>query len=283
MAKRSKSVPPLPVLPAGLELVDSHCHLDMDEFQGDREAVIARARQAGVGWLITIGIDLASSKRAVALARQQAGLVAAIGVHPQAVAPLAAADYQALAELAAAPEVKAYGEIGLDYVRLYSPKDLQEEHFRRQLRLAKELGLPVIIHDRGAHAELLAILRQEAPLPAGGVMHCFSGNLELARQAMALGLHISIPGVVTFNKARPLQEVACHIPLSRLLLETDAPYLAPVPRRGRRNEPAYLLYTAQKVAELRQIPLAELARTSTENAVRLFNLGPGPADRWAVT
>ncbi len=172
----------------------------------------------------------------------------------------------------------AYGEIGLDYVKNHAPRPAQLDHFRRQIELAKGLDLPLIIHDREAHADVMAGLRAAAPFPRGGVMHCYSGDIKLAAEVVELGFHLSIPGIVTFAKAEVLQEVARTIPLTSMLIETDGPYLAPVPFRGQRNEPAYVLYTAAKVAELRQISIDEVARQTTANAVALFRL-----DRQAAT
>lgn len=269
---KSKKIVPLPSLPLGVTLVDSHCHLDMEPYAGDREEVVRRAAAAGVGRMITIGIDLASSRQAVALAGAHAGVYAAVGVHPHHPLALTEEDYQQLACLARSPKVVAYGEIGLDTVRSQTPLARQREHFRRQILLAQELGLPIIVHDREAHAEILAILQELAPYPAGGVMHCFSGDYALARAVLALGFAISIPGVVTFNNAVELQETVRQLPLSALLLETDGPYLAPVPHRGKRNQPAWLLHTAQKVAELQGVSLAEVAQATSANAGKLFGI-----------
>ncbi|MEW6221212.1 MAG: TatD family hydrolase [Thermodesulfobacteriota bacterium] len=262
----------LPVLPAGVQLVDTHCHLDMAAFAEDLLAVLDRSRAAGVTRLVTIGIDLASSRQAVALAGRFPGVFATVGIHPHHVSGLTGADYDELAALAASPGVVGLGEIGLDAVKAYAPMATQKEHLERQLRLARDLGLPVVLHDREAHADLLAILDRVGPLPARGVMHCFSGDLELARTAVAAGFLVSIPGVVTFPKAEALAQVAASLPLSALLLETDAPYLAPQPRRGRRNEPALVVSTAFRVAELRGRPVAEIAQATTANAEELFRL-----------
>jgi len=256
-------------------LVDTHCHLDMPPLDSRPVEILAAARRAGVGVVITVGIDPPSSEKAVALAARHAGVFATVGIHPHNVAAVTDDDYIKLRALVAGgngSRVVAYGEIGLDFVKLRAPADLQVVHFRRQLRLARELELPIIIHDREAHDLTLAILAEEGPFPAGGVMHCFSGDMRLAEQVIELGLLISIPGIVTFNSAAALREVARQLPLSSLLLETDAPFLAPVPRRGRTNEPAFLPFTANKVAELRQETLAAVARATTANAIRLFRL-----------
>jgi len=244
----------------------------MNDYDQDRGAMIERAVQAGVTRLITIGIDLDTSKRAIELAEQYESVSATIGVHPHHVADLTDDDYGQLRELARNSNVVGFGEIGMDLFKCHAPADLQEIHFRRQLQIAKELKLPVIIHDRDAHDLILVALRETAPFPAGGVMHCFSGDAPLAKEMIELGFYISIPGVVTYNKADNLLETIRQTDLNHLLVETDAPFLSPVPKRGKRNEPAYVLYTAAKVAEIKGISLAEVASRTTANAKRLFNL-----------
>ena len=262
----------LPVLGHGAMLIDTHCHLDMSAYEADFEAVLARAVAAGVTRIISVGIDLVSSRRAIGLAEQHQGVYATVGVHPHNVAELGEESYAELRGLCRHPKVVAYGEIGLDYVKNYAPVALQKEHFARQVALAKELQLPLVVHDREAHDDIMEMLEAAGPFPAGGVMHCFSGDATFARRVLALGFHISIPGVVTFAKAEMLQEAVRGIPLDSLVLETDGPFLAPVPKRGKRNEPQLMLFTAQKVAELKGISLEEVARQTTMNAVRLFAL-----------
>ncbi|HCC55138.1 MAG TPA: hydrolase TatD [Desulfobulbaceae bacterium] len=262
----------LPVYGQGTLLIDTHCHLDMSAYEADCEAVLERAIAAGVTRIISVGIDLASSRLAIALAKKYIGVYATVGVHPHNVAELSEADYTQLQALCRQPKVVAYGEIGLDYVKNYAPVVLQKEHFVRQVALAKKMHLPLVVHDREAHAEIMEILEAAAPFPAGGVMHCFSGDIAFARRVLALGFHISIPGVVTFAKAEMLQEAVREIPLSSLVLETDGPFLAPVPQRGRRNEPALLIHIARKVAELKGVSFEEVARQTTINAERLFGL-----------
>ena len=259
---------------AAVEFIDTHCHLDFPDYQGDLELVIRRAEQAGVREMISVGIDLDTSRKALELARRWPGVYATVGVHPHHVNEVGDGDYQALRELAEHPKVVAYGEIGLDYVKEYSPAAQQREHFAAQVELAGELKLPLIVHDREAHADTMAILRAAGELPAGGVMHCFSGDSVLAREVLDLGFYISIPGVVTFKSAATLGEAVGMIPLERLLLETDAPFLAPVPRRGKRNEPAYVPHIAAKVAEIKGCDVEDVARHTTANARRLFRL-PG--------
>ncbi len=262
-------------------LVDTHCHLDM---LGDEAAVAAaleRASRAGVSTVITIGIDEPSSRAAVAIARRHAGVWAAVGIHPHEAKSADDDTYRCLAELAADPVVVAYGEIGMDLAKRYSPAPVQEDQFRRQLQLAAELDLPVVIHDREAHDQVLAIIDEVGLPPAGGVMHCFSGDVSLARQVLDRGLVVSIPGIVTFKNAAALQEVVRFVPLDRLVVETDAPFLAPVPFRGKPNEPAYVVHTARMVAELKETTLAEVARQTSETARRLFRLAEREAMRAA--
>lgn len=244
----------------------------MQPYDEDRDEVIQRAIENGVTKLITIGIDIKSSEAAIALAQRYDSVHATIGVHPHNVTEMTDDEYKILREMGKDPNVVAYGEIGMDMVKTHAPADLQEEHFRKQLQLAKELNLPVIIHDREAHDTIMKALQDLAPFPAGGVMHCFSGNADLAREVIKLGFCISIPGVVTFNKAEQLQDAVRKTPLTSIILETDAPYLAPVPKRGKRNEPAYTLYTAAKVAELKNVSIEEVAEQTTANVVKLFHI-----------
>lgn len=268
---KTKKIKPLPQLAPDVFVIDTHCHLDMAAYDDCRQ-VVSRAEAAGVKYVLSVGIDLASSRAAVELAEEFPNVYCSVGIHPHHVVGVEEAQYLELAALARHPKVKAYGEIGLDYARDYAPHDVQIRHFERQVALAKELGLPLIIHDREAHGEVMAILEAAAPLPAGGVMHCYSGDLKLAAEAMALGFLLSIPGVVTFTKAEVLHEVVRGVPLESLLVETDGPYLAPDPFRGKRNEPAYLLYTVSKIAELRGVCIEEVARQTSANAMRLFGV-----------
>jgi TatD DNase family protein len=263
----------IPSLPAGAYLVDTHCHLDMSAYE-DLEDVIGNAERAGVRRIIAVGIDMASSHAAVSIAGRYRNVAATIGVHPHSAAAADTGAYRELAGLAAGNPglVAGYGEIGLDYVKKYAHRDNQLRAFRSQLHLARDLHLPVVIHDREAHEDTLAILR-ETGLPAeGGVMHCFSGDVSLAREVIDLGLQVSIPGIVTFAGSETLQQVVREIPLENMLLETDGPFLAPVPFRGKTNLPAYLPFTALKIAELRNISIEEVARQTTANAENLFRL-----------
>lgn len=268
----SKKIPPPPVLPDDAAVIDSHCHLDMDDYRTDLEDVIRRAERAGVKGVVTIGTDLQSSRSAIAIARAHPSVRATVGIHPHDADTATDKTLRSLADLAAEnpDEVVGYGEIGLDYVKQYSDRKTQLAVFRSQLRLARELKLPVIIHDREAHEDCLQIISQEGPFDQGGVMHCFSGDTEFARKIIDRNFHISIPGVVTFNKAETMQRVAAAISDERLLVETDGPFLSPVPYRGKRNEPLYTLYTLASIAGLRETTCAELARRTTANCCKLF-------------
>jgi TatD DNase family protein len=256
-----------------LHLVDTHVHLDFEQFDQDREAVLRRAFEAGVTWLVDVGADLASSRRAVALAMREPRVWAAVGIHPHDADTVTPPALDELRALAMGPRVLAIGETGLDYYRDLSPRPRQRDAFAAQLALAQELGLPVIVHDREAHADALSILRAAAR--AGnelrGVLHCFSGDPDFAREVLDLGFYVGIDGPVTYPGARTLSEVARLVPLERLLLETDSPYLAPQARRGKRNEPAYVRLVAERVAELRGLSPEEVGRVTSDNACALFN------------
>ncbi len=271
MGKKKKKSP-LPVLPAGVSVIDTHCHLDMISSGEDIGKIVSRAAARGISRIITIGIDLESSKKAIDIAEKHETVYASVGIHPHNVQGLQDNSYDELEKLCDNSKVVAYGEIGLDFVKQYAPQHVQLEHYARQIELAKKVGLPLVIHDREAHDEILHILKKEAPFAAAGVMHCFSGDWSLAKQILNLGFLISIPGIVTFTKASTLHEVAQKIPLDKLILETDAPFLTPDPYRGRTNIPEYVLYTAKKVAGLRGITVEEVARSTTDNAQKLFNI-----------
>jgi len=255
-------------------LIDTHCHLDMQAYENDLDNVLHRAERFNIRTILAIGIDEQSSQKAVQLACQYDMIFATVGVHPHDVDNISHSTLDLIGRLALnnPSQVVGYGEIGLDYMRNYSSPNNQRKQFQIQLALAKELNLPIIIHDRDAHEDTLAILKRESPFENGGVMHCFSGNLELAKQIIDLGLHISIPGIVTFKNSYELQNVAANIPLSTMLLETDGPFLAPEPWRGKRNEPSYILYTAEKIAHLRNIDINDLATQTSKNAQSLFGL-----------
>ena len=250
---------------------DTHAHLDSAQYRDDREEVIARAGRAGVGLICNVGYDLPSSQRSVALAQAHDGIYASVGVHPHEASTLDEAAVRELWTLAAHPKVVAIGEIGLDYYRDLSPRDLQQRAFRRQIDLARQLRLPVIIHDREAHREVVAVLREEKARDVGGILHCFSGDVDMARECLELGFHIALGGPVTFSNGQRAQEVARLVPMDRLLVETDCPYLAPVPHRGGRNEPAFVRLVAERLAVLRGLDLEELAARTTQNALTLYN------------
>ncbi|MGB9724408.1 MAG: TatD family hydrolase [Chloroflexia bacterium] len=257
------------------DLYDSHTHLNEAAFDGDLPAVLERARRQGVREMLVVGYDLESSARAVALARKY-GLHAAVGIQPHLALQTGPREIAHLEALAQDPTVVALGEIGLDYYRDRSPRPRQRHLFRSLLSLARTLGLPVVIHCREAFADLLEDLSREGT-GWPGVMHCFSGTAEQAREFLALGLYLSLAGPVTYPHAPKLWQVAREVPLDRLLLETDCPWLPPQPHRGERNEPAYLIYTAARVAELRGTPLEVVARATSYNARTLFG-GKRPAE-----
>ena len=252
-------------------LIDSHAHLDMYDNERDLDDVVNRALQGGVTHIIAVGIDVTSSFRAAELAGRHECISATVGLHPHDAEKVNAEALEELKSLGGRPEVVAWGEIGLDFFRDYSPHKTQIEAFKLQLEMADYLDLPVIIHDREAHDEIFEILNKKGGRHCG-VIHCFSGDYELAMAFIDMGYYISIPGTVTYKKASVVQDVAARIPLGRMLVETDAPFLAPVPRRGKRNEPAYLAHTARKIAQLRGESFEEIARRTTENAKILFSL-----------
>ncbi len=262
-----------------LTLIDTHAHLDFSKFEADRPAAIERAKEAGVAAIVNVGTDLASSRRAVNLSEQYEVVYAAVGMHPHSAKKLDGATLAQLRELAQNPKVVAVGEIGLDYFRDLSPRDVQRRAFQAQLAWAARLGKPVIIHDRDAHDDVLdALTKWAAGLNSSalagrlGVLHTFSGDLDMARTAIDLGFYISISGPVTYRNAGQLPGVVRALPLERLLVETDCPFLTPEPYRGKRNEPAYTRLVAERVAVLRGISLDDLARATTANARRLFAL-----------
>jgi TatD DNase family protein len=261
--------------PVGPAFIDTHAHLDDPRLASDLEACLGRARVAGVSAIITVGTDLASSEAALALAGRYSQVHAAVGVHPHEAASVRPADLRRLGELARGPKVVAIGETGLDFYRNLAPRPVAEAVFRRHLELALEADRPVIIHSRQAHDAVLDIL-ESLPHRPPGVLHSFDGSLATARRALDLGLHLSFTGVLTYPNAGALRQVAGQLPLDRILLETDCPYLAPQTHRGTRNEPAYVVAVAETLAELHHLPLAELARITSQSARRLFGLGSLP-------
>ena len=253
-----------------MELIDTHAHLDDRAYADDRAAVIARAHSEKIG-VITVGVDLRSSEEAVRLARRHRTIWAGVGVHPHEAKSYDPEVEGRLRELSSEGKVVAIGEIGLDYYRDLSPRELQRDAFAAQIELANELSLPVIIHNRESTKDLLAILRSHRPA-AGGVIHSFLGDLELASEFIDLGFYLGVGGPLTFNKNDVLREAIAKIPLDSILVETDSPYLTPVPHRGKRNEPAYVRYVAYEIAHIKGISSEEVARATAANARRLFLL-----------
>lgn len=253
-------------------LIDAHCHLDDEHFARDLDAVIARAADAGVAAIITAGVDVTSSRAAVALAERYEIVYAAVGIHPHHATSLSDAALEEIRALAQQPKVVAIGEIGLDlHYADSAPREIQERSFIAHLDLADELGKPVVIHDRDAHRQVIEIIKRRRGQPRG-ILHCFSGDLEIARQAIGLGYYISFAGTVTFPNARRLQAVARALPLESIVVETDAPYLSPQPRRGKCNEPANLAYIAANIAELKNIAQTVVEETTQRNCETLFGV-----------
>jgi TatD DNase family protein len=258
---------------APVSLVDSHCHLDSKEFDADREEVIQRALDAGVGRMVAIGTgngppDLEAGIR---LAERYESFVATVGIHPHDAAKATPEDFDRLAGLLAHPKVIAAGEIGLDYHYDFSPRDVQKSAFVAQMKLAAEARKPIVIHTREAWDDTLTLIEEHwSPHALPGIMHCFSGGPSEAKRALDLGFYLSFGGIVTYPKAVDVHEAARLAPLDRILIETDAPYLAPVPKRGKRNEPALIVHTARRLAELRGEPFEQVALATTENFRRLL-------------
>ena len=257
-------------------LIDTHAHLEMREFNDDREDVIRRAREAGVEYIVTIGTTVESSRDAVLLADKYDFIYAAIGIHPHEVKDILHPAYDILRHFAQHKKVVAYGEIGLDYHYDRSPRQDQRRKFRDMLREARLLELPVIIHDRDAHEDTLQILSEEWSPELGGVLHCFSGDVAMAKRVIEMGFSISIAGPVTFPKAEALREVVRQVPIEHLLIETDSPYLAPQPVRGKRNEPAFVRHAAEAIAAVKGLSFEDVARITSFNAMQLFGIGEMP-------
>jgi TatD DNase family protein len=260
-----------------MTLVDSHAHLDSGRYKNDRQQVIGRAKSAGVELIVTVGADLASSRRAVELAAEHEMVYGVVGIHPHNAKQLDGATLADLRELAQRPKIVAVGEIGLDYYRDLSPRPVQRKAFQAQLAWAAKLDKPVVIHDRDAHREIMDILSDWAKRMTGsslagrlGVLHTFSGDQAMAKKAIDLGFYISISGPITYKNANELVDVVQYLPLERILVETDCPFLTPHPHRGKRNEPAYVGLVAHRIAALRGMDPGELAEATTANARRLF-------------
>jgi TatD DNase family protein len=262
-------------------LADTHCHLCLEPFEGDLEAVLDRAAQAGVARILVPGIDLATSRRAVELAEAHDSLFAAVGLHPHSASDWDQAAYEGLRSLARSPRVVAIGETGLDFYRNYAPRDRQYAAFDRQLELADELSLPVVVHSREATEAVLDRLSTwtARPRPRPGVLHAFSGDLTAASRALEAGFYIGVAGPVTYRSAAPLRDMAAGLPIDRFLIETDAPYIPPEPHRGERNEPAHVRLVADGLAAARGIEPADAGRASWDNAAALFRWTDGTDDR----
>lgn len=250
--------------------IDSHAHYNAAAFDEDRDALLLSLPENGVDAVVNIGDNLAASRECLRMAETYPFVYAAVGVHPESAGEVTSEALRLLEELAAHEKAVAIGEIGLDYYYDDVPRDVQRTAFRQQLILAKRLGMPVVVHDRDAHGDCLQILKEEGI--SSGVMHCFSGSVEFMREVVRVGMHVALGGVVTYKNARHIIDVAREVPLDRLLLETDCPYLSPVPNRGKRNSSLNLRYTAEKIAEIRGIDIGTLAVLTTENTKRLFNL-----------
>jgi len=254
-----------------MDLIDTHAHLDLPQFKSDLDDVLNRAQAVGVKYIISIGIDIESSRRAVELAQTYPQVFAAVGIHPHDAKNVVEKDWLILEELLAKPKVVALGEIGLDFYKDYSPHHIQENIFRRQLELTFKHSKPVVIHCREAHEQCLSILKGYKR-SFTGVAHCFSGSSEVAREYLALGLKLSLGGPITYPNAHRLRELVSSIKLEDLMLETDCPFLAPQARRGQRNEPAYLTYVLSELSRVYKLPGEEIARITTANAQGLFKL-----------
>ena len=262
----------------GKMFVDTHAHLQWASFDSDRKDVLERAEEKRVTRIVNIGFDIAGSLKGVELAENHTGLYATVGIHPHSANTLNKEIMGKIRELTANPKVVAIGEIGLDYYRNLSPREVQKQAFETQLALAEELGLPVVIHDREAHDDILqTLLRFEGKIK--GVMHCFSGNKEMAQQCIDLGFKISFNGTITYSKNHELREIAKWINLKNILLETDCPFLAPQEVRGKRNEPSFLPMIAQEIANLKHISVDDLAETTTKNAEETLKLNATSASK----
>ncbi len=257
-------------------LVDSHCHLDFPEFSDDLDRVVGRAAEAGVGWMLTIGTRVSRFDGVLAIAERFDNVFCTVGVHPHEAAKEPRVTTEHLIRMARHPKVVGFGETGFDLHYEHSPRDRQEESFRVHIGAARESGLPVVVHTREADTETLRVLREELEKgPFSGVFHCFSGAPELAQSALDMGFMVSLSGIVTFKRAQELRDTARTLPLDSLLVETDAPYLAPEPLRGKTNEPAFVAHTAARVAEAREMEAGALAAATTANFFRLFSKAEG--------
>ncbi|MBI2915139.1 MAG: TatD family hydrolase [Firmicutes bacterium] len=252
-------------------LVDTHAHLGDPKFAGDLDQMVSRAEASGVRAIIAVGCDLDSSRLSLALAERFPGVYAALGVHPHEAGQAPLTWFREIRTMAANPRVVALGEMGLDYFYDFSPRPVQDEVFRLQLRMARDLGLPVLVHSRESHEDVVSILEREKAQEIGGIMHCFSGDRALAQRCVEAGMLLGCGGTLTFAKAGTLRDVLRSLPCESLVLETDCPYLAPEPKRGRRNEPAFVAYVAAKLAEIRSQKVEEVATATSSNVLRLMD------------
>ncbi len=253
-------------------LIDSHCHLDFEAFDADREDVIGRSREAGIGFIVNVGSSLEGTKASLELAGKYDFIYAAAGIHPHEADKIREKELNEFESLLAARKIAAIGEIGLDYFKNFSSKENQKKLFIALLKVARGKNLPLIIHNRDAHEDTMSVLRNTMGGSVKGVMHCFSGDKTLLDECLDLGLHVSFTCNITFKKAENLRDVVREAPLERLLLETDAPFLAPQAFRGKRNEPSYLKFLAEKISEIKNVSFEEVAGVTSENAKNLFGL-----------
>lgn len=254
-------------------LIDSHSHIEMKAFDGDRDQVVARAKDVGVDYIIAVGISLEDCKRVVSITKQYKTVYGVIGIHPHHAKDIDNKTYDSLRQMVHNDKIVAYGEIGLDFFRNLSPRNTQIKRFGEQLELASEVGLPVVIHDREAHAQTMNILEQWKG-DKRGIIHCFSGDYGMARKCLDMGFYISIPGTITFKNSHQLRDVVKKVPMNRLLVETDAPFLTPQQKRGGRNEPAYVMYTALRIAEIKGVPVEEVEEITYKNTLDVFGIKP---------
>ncbi len=253
-------------------LIDTHVHLNADQYEEDVEDVIERAREAGVTKMVVVGFDRKTITKAMELVEQYPFLYAVVGWHPVDAIDCTEEDLAWIESLAEHPKVVAIGEMGLDYHWDKSPKDIQQQLFRKQIQLAKRVKLPIVIHNRDATADVVRILEEEDAKEVGGIMHAFGGSVETAQQCIDMNFYISLGGTVTFKNAKAPKKIAAEIPLEKLLVETDAPYLTPHPYRGKRNEPFYVTLVAEEIARIKEISVEEVASVTTKNALNLFQI-----------
>ena len=254
-----------------MKLADSHCHIDFPQFDGKFESILTEAKEMEIGYMLCVSVNIEDFPRILEMSRQHDEIYASVGVHPNTV-DAEDPSVERLVELGSDPDVVAIGETGLDYFRSSGDLDWQRDRFARHIEAGKKLNKPIIVHSRNAPEDTVRIMRECDAEDAGGVMHCFTGDYHMAKSAMDLGFYISFSGIVTFKNAADLAQVAKKIPMERMLIETDAPYLAPVPKRGKENQPAYVRHTAEFLADLKGMELEEFAKTTTDNFLHLFKI-----------